>query len=129
MANFPMSVLGVGIYLVHPDRIKNLIVLYGDRFIKRIFLETEITYAQSMRYPYLHLSTRFAAKQAFKNAIGTEAGYLSYRDIEITRMASGAPKIKLYGRALQQSNDLKVLKIHVSLSYTSNRSAAFVVLT
>ena len=81
-----MSVMGLGISLVQPGRMGDSIARYGDRFIQRVFLETEVDYiSQSMRYPYLHLSTRFAAKQALKKAIGAKAGPIGWRDVEVIR--------------------------------------------
>ena len=86
-----MSILGIGIDLVDCDRIESSIERFGDRFLRRVFTEGEIAYAQSMKFPARHLAARFAAKEALSKAFGTGIGKaMGWRDLDVqnTRAAS-----------------------------------------
>ncbi len=115
--------------IVETRRIAESIERFGDRFLHRIFLEGEVAYAQSMKFPHLHLAARFAAKEAISKAFGTGIGHdLGWRDLEIVREASGAPQVRLHGRAEAYAKKRGVQAVHVSLSHTSDYGAASVVI-
>ena len=95
-----MTILGVGMDIVETKRIAESIERFGDRFLQRVFLEGEVAYAKSMKFPHLHLAARFAAKEAISKAFGTGIGHeMGWRDLEIVRETGGAPKVRLHGRA------------------------------
>ena len=94
-----MTILGVGMDIVETKRIAESIERFGDRFLHRVFLEGEVAYAKSMKFPHLHLAARFAAKEAISKAFGTGIGReMGWRDLEIVREPSGAPRVQLHGR-------------------------------
>ncbi|MCE0522437.1 MAG: holo-ACP synthase [Methylacidiphilales bacterium] len=124
-----MTILGVGMDIVETKRIAESIARFGDRFLRRVFLEGEVAYAQSMKHPHLHLAARFAAKEAISKAFGTGIGReLGWRDLEIVREASGAPRVQLHGRAEAYAKARGVQAIHVSLSHTAEYGAASAVI-
>lgn len=71
IARSSRSVLGIGIDIVETERIEQSLEKFDERFLKRIFHPDEIAYAQSMKFPALHLAARFAAKEAISKAFGT----------------------------------------------------------
>jgi holo-[acyl-carrier protein] synthase len=120
-----MTILGIGMDLVETKRIADSITRFGDRFLNRVFLPGEIAYAQSMKFPHLHLAARFAAKEAISKAFGTGIGReLGWRDMEIVREPSGAPRVVLHGRGEIFARERGVETIHVSLSHTADYGAA-----
>ncbi|HEY0257404.1 MAG TPA: holo-ACP synthase, partial [Candidatus Methylacidiphilales bacterium] len=90
---------------------------------------SEIAYARSMKFPHLHLAARFAAKEAISKAFGTGIGReLGWRDLEIVREPSGAPRVRLHGRAETYAKQRGVSEVHLSLSHTAEYGAASAVI-
>jgi holo-[acyl-carrier protein] synthase len=124
-----MTILGVGMDIVETKRIADSIGRFGDRFLQRVFLEGEVAYSNSMKFPHLHLAARFAAKEAISKAFGTGIGReLGWRDLEIVREPGGAPRVQLHGRAEAYAHSRGVQAIHVSLSHTAEYGAASAVI-
>jgi holo-[acyl-carrier protein] synthase len=124
-----MNVLGIGMDIVETRRIGDSIERFGDRFLARVFLEGEVAYAKSMKFPHLHLAARFAAKEAISKAFGTGIGReLGWRDLEIVREPSGRPRVELHGRAAAYAKTRGVLEVQVSLSHTADYGAASAVI-
>ena len=124
-----MTILGVGMDIVETKRIAESIERFGDRFLHRVFLEGEIAYSRSMKFPHLHLAARFAAKEAISKAFGTGIGHeMGWRDLEIVREPGGAPKVVLHGRAEAFAKARGVQAVHVSLSHTVEYGAASAVI-
>ena len=124
-----MTVLGVGMDIVETKRIADSMERFGERFLHRVFLEGEVAYSNSMKFPHLHLAARFAAKEAISKAFGTGVGRdLGWRDLEIVREPSGQPRVILHGRAVEYAKTRGVREIHVSLSHTTDYGAASAVI-
>lgn len=124
-----MTILGLGMDVVETRRIAESMERFGDRFLNRVFLEGEIAYARSMKFPHLHLAARFAAKEAISKAFGTGIGSeMGWRDLEIVREPGGAPRAVLHGRAESFAKKRGVQAVHVSLSHTSEYGAASAVI-
>ncbi len=120
-----MTILGIGMDIVETKRIAESIERFGDRFLHRIFLEGEIAYSRSMKFPHLHLAARFAAKEAISKAFGTGIGReIGWRDLEIVREPGGRPLVVLHGRSVEYAKSRGVREIHVSLSHTAEYGAA-----
>jgi holo-[acyl-carrier protein] synthase len=120
-----MTILGVGMDIVETKRIAESIERFGDRFLHRVFLEGEVAYSRSMKFPHLHLATRFAAKEAISKAFGTGIGHeMGWRDLEIVREPGGAPRVVLHGKAEALAKTRGVQAVHVSLSHTAEYGAA-----
>ena len=80
-------ILGVGSDLVDVRRIERVIARHGDRFISRIFTETERAKAERRVTRIATYAKRFAAKEACAKALGTgfRAGVLQLRSVEYAR--------------------------------------------
>jgi holo-[acyl-carrier protein] synthase len=124
-----MNILGVGMDIVETKRIAESLERFGDRFLQRVFVEGEIAYARSMKFPHLHLAARFAAKEAISKAFGTGIGRdLGWRDLEIVRAPGGAPSVRLHGRAETHAKSRGVIQVLISLSHTAEYGAASAVI-
>jgi holo-[acyl-carrier protein] synthase len=60
-------------------------------------------------------------------ALGTGVRGVSWKDIEVVRHESGAPSVKLHGRAERRAQRLGVREISLSLSHSREYAVAFVV--
>ncbi|MPZ39823.1 MAG: holo-ACP synthase [Rhizobiales bacterium] len=96
-------ILGIGSDLVDVRRIERVIAHHGDRFILRIFTETERIKADRRANRIETYAKRFAAKEACAKALGT--GFrkgVFWRDLGVVNLPSGRPTMKLTGGALQR---------------------------
>jgi holo-[acyl-carrier protein] synthase len=96
-------ILGVGSDLVDVRRIERVIARHGDRFILRIFTETERAKADRRATRVETYAKRFAAKEACAKALGT--GFrrgVFWRDLGVINLPSGRPTMKLTGGALER---------------------------
>lgn len=101
--NIPAGVfvLGLGSDLCNIDRIENSIARFGDRFLNRVFTDTER--AKADRRQLTRAGTyakRFAAKEACSKALGT--GFrkgVFMKDMGVVNLPSGAPTLALTGGA------------------------------
>src|SRR5438874_13290700 len=95
-----MSVIGTGVDLVECARIQRSIDRFGDRFLQRVFTDSEIEYSISMKFPARHLAARFAAKEAASKAFGAGIGKaMGWRNIDIQKEPSGDAFLALSGPA------------------------------
>jgi len=112
---------------VDVPRIEKSYAEYGERFLQRVFTNTEIDYCN--RYGetrFLHFAARFAAKEAFSKAIGTGMrDGMSFKNVGIRNEPSGKPVIELFGPMLERWGSHT---IHVSLSHTALVGLAVVVI-
>ena len=115
---------GIGVDLCCPKRIEKVYKKFGKKFLKRIFTDREIKDLEkslNKKYGSFHrIAGRFAAKEAISKAMGTGIGKnLSFKDIEITHDAKGAPTVSL------KDSDKKV---NVTISHEKNMAVAFAIL-
>src|SRR5215472_4723413 len=93
------NIIGLGLDATEIDRIADSIERYGERFLRRIFTESEIAYCMRRRVPAIHFAGRFAAKEAAMKALGTGFSQgVVWRDVEVVRRG-GPPQLQLHGGA------------------------------
>ena len=116
--------LTTGVDIIEIPRVGRVLERYGRRFLERVFTPGEIAYCRE-RPP--NLAARFAAKEATMKALGTGTRGVGWKDIEVVRHESGAPSIKLHGRAERRAQRLGVQEVALSLSHSREYAVAFVV--
>jgi len=121
-------ILGIGIDLVDVSRIERIIFRWHERFLRRIFTETEIRYCNNRKNPAQRFATRYAAKQALIKALFPkgEKG-INYRDIEIDEK-DRRPVVNLYENVKRAAEEKNIKKIFLMLSHDGNYGIANVVL-
>jgi holo-[acyl-carrier protein] synthase len=87
----------VGVDIVEVERFRRILARRGERFLRRILTEQEISYAFIARSPLREerLAARFAAKEAFIKALGYP---VSFREIVVTHDENGRPHLLWQGR-------------------------------
>jgi holo-[acyl-carrier protein] synthase len=116
--------LSTGVDLVDIERVRNAIEHHGERFILRIFTETE---QHESGGRVASLAARFAAKEAAAKALGCGIGDVGWLDIEIRGDENHAPHLYLHGEGDKLAKKLGLSNWSVSLSHTESQAIAFVV--
>jgi holo-[acyl-carrier protein] synthase len=128
-------ILDVGTDIVEIQRIKNAVEKWGERFLKKIFTDDEISYCYKKKDPYPHLAVRFAAKEAVIKAISSvevirqtskvSLRISSFKDIEVFNLPTGKPFINLLGNL--KPSFIDDIIIHLTLTHERSYALATVV--
>lgn len=120
-----MPIVGHGIDIVEVGRLRQLIDRHGERFLSRCFTAEEVAYAR--RRPQRlaeHLAARFAAKEAVMKVLGTGTRGVGWCDIEVVRLPTGQPTLRLNGKAARIARERGIAKWHLSLSHVPSHATA-----
>ncbi|MFB3853334.1 MAG: holo-ACP synthase [Vicinamibacterales bacterium] len=124
-----MRIVGIGLDAAEIDRIASVLERFGDRFLRRVFTEAEITYCTRHRNPAPSLAARFAAKEAAMKALGTGVSMgVSWRDVEVVR-GDGPPSLRFHGVAADRLAALGANGSLVTLTHAEKLALAHVILT
>jgi holo-[acyl-carrier protein] synthase len=116
---------GIGIDIVEVDRMAKQ--CQKSLFLKRVFLAEEEAYCLAQGNIYECFSARFAAKEAYMKAVGLGwANDAQFHEIEVYRLASGQPKLRLHGRTKIFFEKEGYSDILLTLSHTSQTAVAVV---
>src|SRR3712207_5122361 len=93
-------ILGIGSDLIDIRRVEKTLERFGDRFVERVFTETERRKSERRNQRAASYAKRFAAKEACAKALGTgmRAGVF-WRDMGVVNLRSGKPTMVLTGGA------------------------------
>jgi holo-[acyl-carrier protein] synthase len=94
-------ILGIGSDIIDIRRIERTLQRFGERFVERVFTETERLKSDGRVNRAASYAKRFAAKEACSKALGTgfRAGVF-WRDMGVANLPSGKPTMRLSGGAL-----------------------------
>jgi len=128
-------IIGLGSDLCSIERIQHSLDRFGERFLARVFTETER--ARAEKRPFTRAGTlakRFAAKEAFSKAVGT--GFrrgVFMKDIGVVNLPGGAPTLALTGGARERLDALvppgHAAHIHLTLTDEHPFALAVVIIT
>jgi len=96
-------ILGIGNDIVDIRRIDATLERFGERFVARVFTDTERRKSDGRAERAASYAKRFAAKEACAKALGTglRAGVF-WRDMGVINLPSGRPTLVLTGGAALQ---------------------------
>ena len=127
-------IIGIGNDLIDIRRVERTLERFGDRFIQRIFTETERARSERRAGRVESYAKRFAAKEACSKALGT--GFrrgVYWRDMGVVNLRSGKPTMELKGGAAIRLADLvpdgMVAQIDITLTDEPPIAEAFVVIS
>jgi holo-[acyl-carrier protein] synthase len=96
-------IIGLGSDVIDIRRIEGTIERFGDRFLNRVFTDTERRRSDRRHARAASYAKRFAAKEACSKALGTGLRKGVYwRDMGVVNLTSGRPTIRLTGGAAEQ---------------------------
>ncbi len=107
----------VGTDIVKIDRIGKL--ARNNKFLSKIFTDKEIKYCNLYSKPYIHLSGKYAAKEAIKKALLSKSliERISLKKIEILNKEDKSPYVLIHG-----IHDFKCM---ISISHDEEYAIAF----
>jgi holo-[acyl-carrier protein] synthase len=114
----------IGIDIVEIERVAQSVERFGDRFLKRVYTDQELTYCMGR---VTSLAARWAAKEAVAKALGTGIGEVSWQEIEVVSEKNCRPTLRLHGAAADLAARLGIKGFAVSLSHAKEYAVAFVV--
>lgn len=123
-------IVGIGTDLTEISRVERILEdASGERFMRRVLTpaEFELASGRKGRRPEF-VAGRFAAKEAVAKALGCGIGrQVGLQDIEVLPDASGKPVCTLSAEAWSRLGKEVGLRIHLSITHTSETAAAFAV--
>jgi holo-[acyl-carrier protein] synthase len=127
-------IIGIGSDLIDIRRIEKAIERYGDRFLDRIFTETERLKSDRRANRAASYAKRFAAKEACAKALGTGFNHgVFWRDMGVVNLPGGQPTMKLTGGAAERLRSLlpakHVAQIHLTITDDFPLAQAFVLIS
>lgn len=116
-------IIGLGNDIIDIRRVERTIERYGDRFLIRVFTETERLKSDNRAGRAASYAKRFAAKEACAKALGT--GFrqgVFWRDMGVVNLPSGRPTLELTGGAARALELLtpEGFEVRIDLSITDD---------
>ena len=117
----PPETTELGIDIIRVSRIQDSLNRFGDRFTRRVLTPTEQAYVRGRAET---MAGRWAAKEAVSKVLGLGVRGIGWRDIEIERLPTGQPAVKLHGRAARRAEQLGMGRVAISISHESDFAVA-----
>jgi holo-[acyl-carrier protein] synthase len=111
----------LGIDIIKVERIRNSLDRFGDRFSNRVLTPSEQRYVRGRAET---MAGRWAAKEAVSKVLGLGVRGIGWRDIEIERLPTGQPAVRLHGRAQIRAEQLGMGRIAVTISHEADYAVA-----
>jgi len=121
-------ILGIGTDLCEIKRIEQALERWGERFARRILVESELAVFRRRKKSAAYLAKRFAAKEAFSKALGTGIHFpVNWHNVWVVNDRSGKPMLE-FSRPLAELLERRGIdKVHVSLTDEIGMACAFVI--
>lgn len=117
----------IGTDICQLNRYEDAYKRFGDKLLKRVLTENELKYVTSNKRNLIsRLAGRFASKEATTKVLGTGLRGVYFKEIEVLREPSGAPKLVLHGRAKKIAENKKLVNFEVSISHEKKYAIAIV---
>ena len=117
----PEGTTELGIDIVKVERIRAAIERFGERFSNRVLTPNERRYVRGRPETF---AGRWAAKEAVSKVLGLGVRGIGWKDIEVERLPTGQPAIRLHGRAEQRAAQLGMGRIALSITHESDYAVA-----
>ena len=117
----PPGTTELGIDIVRVERIRSALERFGDRFVRRVLTPAEQRHVRGRAET---MAGRWAAKEAVSKVLGLGVRGIGWRDIEIERLPTGQPAVRLHGRAAARAAQLGMGRVAVSISHEAEFAVA-----
>ena len=94
---------------------------FGERFSRRVLTAGERRYVRNRPENF---AGRWAAKEAVSKVLGLGVRGVGWTEIEIERLPTGQPNVRLNGRAAARAEQLGMGRIAVSISHEAEYAVA-----
>jgi len=117
--------IGIGTDIVEIARIKDLRERQGERFLDRVYTESELQYCMKMKAPDQHLAARFAAKEAVTKAFTVGIGeYFDWKSVGVVTGERRQPEVELDEKGKRFLERVGGVRISLSLSHSEYAAIA-----
>jgi len=110
----PDGTAELGLDIIRVGRIRDALARFGDRFVQRVLTPREAAYVRGRPETF---AGRWAAKEAVSKVLGLGVRGIGWLDIEIERLPTGQPAVRLHGRAAARADQLGLARIAVSITH------------
>jgi holo-[acyl-carrier protein] synthase len=117
----PEGTTELGVDIIKVQRIRETLERFGDRFSRRVLTDAERRYVRDRPETF---AGRWAAKEAVSKVLGLGVRGIGWRDIEIERLPTGQPAVRLHGRAAERATQLGMGRIALSITHESEYAVA-----
>ncbi len=117
----PAGTTELGIDIIRVERIRAALERFGSRFAGRVLTPAERRYVRDRPETF---AGRWAAKEAVSKVLGLGVRGIGWKDIEIERMPTGQPAVRLHGRAAARADQLGMERIAISITHESDYAVA-----
>ena len=117
----PPGTTELGIDIIKVSRIRATLKRFGPRFSNRVLTVGERRYVRDRPET---MAGRWAAKEAVSKVLGLGVRGIGWQEIEVERLPTGQPAVKLHGRAAQRAEQLGMGRIALSISHESEYAVA-----
>lgn len=117
----PLGTTELGIDIIKVDRIRASIERFGTRFSERVLTPAERRYVRDRPETF---AGRWAAKEAVSKVLGLGVRGIGWKDIEVERLPTGQPAVRLHGRAAARAEQLGMGRIALSITHESDYAVA-----
>ena len=117
----PDGTTELGIDIIRVARIRASLERFGARLTGRILTTAEQAYVRDRPTTF---AGRWAAKEAVSKVLGLGVRGIGWREIEIERLPTGQPAVRLHGRAAARAEQLGMARIALSISHESDYAVA-----
>ena len=126
-------IVGIGSDLIDIRRVEKTLERFGERFVTRVFTETERAKAERRTTTAATYAKRFAAKEAMSKALGSGIRMgVAWREMGVVNLPSGQPTMHLSGGARERLDRLVPRGyagfIHLTMTDDHPWAQAFVVI-
>src|SRR6187397_355592 len=111
----------LGIDIIKVERIRASLERFGSRFTQRVLTPSEQRYVRGRPET---MAGRWAAKEAVSKVLGLGIRGIGWRDIEVERLPTGQPAVRLHGRAAARAEQLGMERIALSISHEDDFAVA-----
>jgi len=121
-------ILGIGTDLCEIKRIERALERFGERFARRILVESELAVFRRRKKSAAYLAKRFAAKEAFSKALGTGIHFpVNWHNVWVVNDRAGKPLLEFSKPLAELLERRGIEKVHVSLTDEIGMACAFVI--
>lgn len=126
-------IIGIGTDLCDIRRIEKTLERFGERFIGRVFTETERARSEGRQERAASYAKRWAAKEAMSKALGSGVRMgVKWREMGVVNLPTGQPTMHLEGDAKARLHALvpagHTPHVHVTITDDAPYAQAFVVI-
>jgi holo-[acyl-carrier protein] synthase len=111
----------LGVDIVRVERIAKVMQRHPARFPARVLTDAEQAYVRARPENF---AGRWAAKEAVSKVLGLGIRGIGWREIEIERLPTGQPTVRLHGSAAERATAIGIAAIAVSITHEREYAVA-----